>query len=127
MKSIRTASGRKITMSKREWEGIGKRAGWVKKASESEPKTYITKTEEGFSLIHQGSPLTASNRSLKDAFDVAKKYNLTVEHIYENGEFIQISGNNTQREPHVVPEGLNRSVIPEGWAGERKRAIDRHQ
>ncbi len=30
MKLIKTASGRKITMSRKEWEGIGKRAGWVK-------------------------------------------------------------------------------------------------
>jgi len=33
MKIIKTASGKKIKMSKKEWESIGKTAGWAKEAS----------------------------------------------------------------------------------------------
>jgi len=32
MKLIKTASGKKIKMSKKEWQSIGKTAGWIKKA-----------------------------------------------------------------------------------------------
>jgi len=92
MKLVKTASGKQtIKISKKEWQNIGKRSGWMKIADVLGPKTYITKTDDGFALIHQGSPLTASNRSLKDAFDVAKRYNLKVYNMYENGEFRPIS------------------------------------
>ena len=33
MKVIKTASGKKISLSKSEWESIGKTAGWIKNAS----------------------------------------------------------------------------------------------
>ena len=32
MKIIKTASGKKIKMSKTEWESVGKQAGWMKEA-----------------------------------------------------------------------------------------------
>ena len=32
MKIIKTANGQKIKMSKKEWQSIGKKAGWMKKA-----------------------------------------------------------------------------------------------
>lgn len=43
MKIIKTASGKKIKLSKKEWESIGKKAGWMKKASDW--KTMDNKSE----------------------------------------------------------------------------------
>jgi len=33
MKIIKTANGNKLKLSKKEWERIGNKAGWVKKSS----------------------------------------------------------------------------------------------
>jgi len=34
MKLVKTASGKKLKISKKEWQSIGKKAGWMKKARE---------------------------------------------------------------------------------------------
>ena len=38
MKVIKTASGKKLKMSKKEWQAMGKKAGWMKVANTSEPQ-----------------------------------------------------------------------------------------
>jgi hypothetical protein len=40
MKIVKTASGKKLKMSKKEWEKIGKKAGWYKEADVREHSYY---------------------------------------------------------------------------------------
>jgi len=42
MKLVKTASGKKLKISKKEWEDIGKTTGWMKKA---QGRTHVFETE----------------------------------------------------------------------------------
>ena len=93
MKIIKTASGNKIKLSKKEWEGIGKTAGWMKDLKKHVPYTkefYIGELLQfyrdcnkcGNSLAREHLETFYNKENLKQIFDFLIK----VENQYKSSE-----------------------------------------
>jgi len=70
MKVVKTASGNKIKMSRKEWEDMGKKAGWMKEASDAFEEAKVKakalweegKRDEALQVMRQFDPsLTADD------------------------------------------------------------------
>ena len=61
----------------------------IQKLSEDKyPDTFISKTKNGYTLIHKGIPVMSSNRTMNDVMKMAKQMKLTIgPKMWDNGKW----------------------------------------